>query len=368
MLLRRRGGSGDVVRGYLASILVAMAATAACSRYPIVSVAEAERAKQRALEAEAPLYAPSEYRRSQAAFKSAQLLLAEQERRWLLRDYDAAADLLQQARALAESAAANATEERARRRLEVESELLQFEDALVMIREGELALMRQSLSKAEISLAAAKAQWENGDYEAARRTLTGEAEAIRFLNDLGEAYVQRNTDPELIAQWNRAVRSTIEHSARTGEHVIIVNKYRKMLSLYRNGRRVNDHPADLGANPFSEKRYRGDRATPEGRYRIVKKLGVGQSAYYKALVINYPNAQDQERYRRLRREMSSAPGVGGSIEIHGRGGRNQNWTAGCVAVDDRVMDRLFEVASVGTLVTIVANETVQGLGNALNAN
>ncbi len=344
-------------------VLVVAAATAACSRYPIVAIAEAERANQRALQAEAPRYSAVEYEQSQEALKSANALLAEQQKRWLFRDFGRAAALLGQARALAEAAAGKAAEERERSRLDVEGELLQFEEALALMREGELAPMRRNLSKAEISLAAAKAQWEAGDYEAARSTLTGEAESIRLLNELREAYLGRNTDPGLISGWNKAVRATIEHSATSGGYVIIVNKYRQTLTLYRAGRRVAAYPADLGANPFSEKRYRGDRATPEGRYKVSKKLGAGQSLYYKALVIDYPNVLDHERYNQLKRHLASPPGIGGQIEIHGRGGRNQNWTSGCVAVDDQVMDRLYAAAKIGTAVTIVANETLQSDGD-----
>ena len=295
MLPGQRGGGSSFTRA--AGILTLIITVAGCSRYPIVSVAEAERAHQRALEAEAPLYSSEQYRNYQTVLESAYDLLAEQQRRWVFRRYGAAETLLKQARSMADAAAAEAAAERDKRRVEVETEVRAFEEALELIREGRLAQARRSLSKAEISLATAKAQWEAGDYNAASRTLTAEAEAIRLLSDLREAYVKRNTDPNLISQWNKAVKATISNSAKTGDHALIVNKYRQTLSLYRAGRHVADYVADLGANPFTEKRLRGDRATPEGRYRIVKKLGAGQSAYYKALVINYPNDKDLESYR-----------------------------------------------------------------------
>lgn len=351
------------------AILLVAAATAACSRYPLGSVAAAESAHQRALQAEAPRYCPEEYQRYQEVLKSARKILAEQQRRRLFRRYDSAVELLEQAKSAAEMAAAKADEERAKCRLKVESELRQFEEALDMIRDGtagmaQLALMRRNLAKAEISLATARTQWTSGDFDAASRTLRSEAEAVRVLRDIRTAFVERNTDPGLLTQWNRTVQATIASTAQTGGYAIIVNKYRQTLSLYRAGRRIAVHPADLGANPFSEKRHRGDKATPEGRYHVVKKLDAGQSAYHMALVINYPNDQDRERYRRIKRQLPPASGVGGQIEIHGRGGRNQNWTAGCIAVDDQVMEELFAVARVGTPVTIVANETLQDSGGA----
>lgn len=373
MLPWRRSGNSNHARDISVYVLVISAATAGCSRYPISSVAEADRANLRALQAEAPRYSSVEYQGYQDALRSAQALLAEQQQRWVFRSYDPAVALLEQARKLAELAATKATEERARRRLEVEDELRQFEEALQMIQNGDagvaqLALVRRSLLKAEISLATAKSQWEAGNYDAASSKLRSEAGAVRFLEEVREAFVRRNTDPRLLTRWNTAVKATIAYSAQKGEHAIIINKYRQTLSLYRAGCRVAEYMADLGSNPFSGKRQHGDEATPEGRYHVVKKLGAGQSRYYKALVINYPNTQDRERYRRLKRYLPSLPGMGGQIEIHGRGGRNQNWTSGCIAVDDRTMDQLFAAAAVGTAVTIVANETLQNLRNAVERN
>jgi L,D-peptidoglycan transpeptidase YkuD (ErfK/YbiS/YcfS/YnhG family) len=46
-------------------------------------------------------------------------------------------------------------------------------------------------------------------------------------------------------------------------------------------------------------------------------------------------------------------GIGSLIEIHGDGGQGRDWTDGCVALDNRDMDRVFARASVGTTVTIV---------------
>jgi hypothetical protein len=44
------------------------------------------------------------------------------------------------------------------------------------------------------------------------------------------------------------------------------------------------------------------------------------------------------------------------IEIHGGGGRSQDWTSGCVALANGDMDLVFEHAGVGTPVTIVGSD------------
>jgi hypothetical protein len=41
------------------------------------------------------------------------------------------------------------------------------------------------------------------------------------------------------------------------------------------------------------------------------------------------------------------------IELHGEGGRGNNWTAGCVSLANNDMDRLMSFLRVGTPVTIV---------------
>jgi len=41
------------------------------------------------------------------------------------------------------------------------------------------------------------------------------------------------------------------------------------------------------------------------------------------------------------------------IEIHGEGGKGANWTQGCIALKNEDMDELFDLAQIGTPVTIV---------------
>jgi murein L,D-transpeptidase YafK len=99
----------------------------------------------------------------------------------------------------------------------------------------------------------------------------------------------------------------------------------------------------------------GDDATPEGRYRITQVRGPNQTRYYRALMLDYPNAEDLARFRKLKRagRVSRRDDVGSLIEIHGHGGRSQDWTKGCVALDNDDMDDLVPRVRVGTAVTIV---------------
>ena len=72
-------------------------------------------------------------------------------------------------------------------------------------------------------------------------------------------------------------------------------------------------------------------------------------------MINYPNDEDRKNFLEARQKgwIPRRSRLGGLIEIHGEGGRKEDWTLGCVALRNPDMDRLFEQVQVGTPVTIV---------------
>ena len=83
-----------------------------------------------------------------------------------------------------------------------------------------------------------------------------------------------------------------------------------------------------------------------------------RGTFYKALLLDYPNAEDRAEFNRARRsgDLPPSAGIGGLIEIHGEGGRGRDWTRGCAAVTNRDMDELFARVGVGTPVTIVGSD------------
>src|SRR5206468_11422839 len=99
----------------------------------------------------------------------------------------------------------------------------------------------------------------------------------------------------------------------------------------------------------------GDAASAEGRYRISEVRGPGKTRCYRDLMPDYANAEDMARIRKMKRsgDVGRRDEVGSLIEIHGHGGRKQDWTKGCVALDDDHMDDLVPRVRVGTRVTIV---------------
>ncbi len=155
---------------------------------------------------------------------------------------------------------------------------------------------------------------------------------------------------------------------------IRISKKEQTLYLYEGARLVTKIPADFGQNVFADKERRGsltnpdDWRTPTGVFFIAHKNP--RSQYYKALVLNYPSAEDADRGLRqgyITREQYEAivraeeeirmppmnTPLGGWIEIHGHGtGARTNWTQGCVAVANPQMDVLWQRVHVGTPVLI----------------
>ncbi|MGQ9495902.1 MAG: L,D-transpeptidase family protein [Thermoanaerobaculaceae bacterium] len=165
----------------------------------------------------------------------------------------------------------------------------------------------------------------------------------------------RFAEPSLRRQWRAWVEETLEESRQNGSVAIIVDKLRRRLMVFERGTLLAWFPAELGINGLRPKQHSGDRATPEGRYRVIAKKAGAATKYHKALLINYPNEEDRQRFFEFKRRgiIPYRAGIGGLIEIHGDGGEGRDWTDGCVALRNNDMDKVFHFAEVGTPVTIV---------------
>jgi lipoprotein-anchoring transpeptidase ErfK/SrfK len=201
----------------------------------------------------------------------------------------------------------------------------------------------------------ARAFYEQGRYgqslNASERALQNLATQTAMLNHELGRYASRDR----IAQWQRMVKETIEWSRVHHTAAIVVSKAERSLVLYRSGQKVLSYPVRLGFNGIKEKRYQGDGATPEGRYRVTSKRGQGQTQFYRALLLDYPNQEDRRRFV-LERKIGHIPAlrsIGGQIEIHGVENELMAQTLGCVMLENPQMAALFERVDKGTPVTIV---------------
>jgi len=166
------------------------------------------------------------------------------------------------------------------------------------------------------------------------------------------------------SKWQNQFATTIRLSAQNNSYAFIVDKIKHKGYLYYNGKLSKEYDVEFGRNWIGDKHYAGDKATPEGMYRIIKKKG--DSGYHKALLINYPNDADYATFNNRKRQglISKNSHIGGLIEIHGNGGKGDDWTAGCVALTDRDIDELYSRVTVGTPITIVGS--MMSLSELLN--
>ena len=156
-----------------------------------------------------------------------------------------------------------------------------------------------------------------------------------------------------------------------GEISIHIWKERRDLELLSDGEVIATYSIGLGGWPWDTKIAQGDSRTPEGSYYVCVRNA--NSRFYLSLGLSYPNKEDAARgyengviTRRQKNAVDAAidageqppwnTGLGGEIMIHGCSedgqGAESDWTAGCIAVDDAVMDILWRYCDIGTAVQI----------------
>jgi hypothetical protein len=215
--------------------------------------------------------------------------------------------------------------------------------------------IRSRISRGKIMLKEAEIVYNNGQYIQANRKIT-DAEYL-----LTESYEYASTNLKnyfnSFSVWERWVEKTLNESKKNRDYSIIIDKFSRKCYIYLNGSKKYEFDAELGKNWVGDKRTRGDMATPEGMYKITKKFDGGKTKYYKALLLDYPNDEDKEKFRSdiERGVLPASAKIGGLIEIHGNGGKGIDWTEGCIALTDNEMDVVFKVVKVGTPVTIIGS-------------
>lgn len=326
--------------------------------------AEAARAVAAARAADAMTWAPEALLVGEAAWRDAERASrAALAAFWRVREF-AAADRAYAAAVDAARRAATLARERREAARRSAGELL--DEAAASIERGRslastihLGFVRQGfLARARLALDEARVYYREGDYGRATVTAARSRSLAEQVGDLAAEKAARYADEAVQALWQRWKAETIAWSRREGRPALVVSKEEHTVTLYVNGKVARVYRADMGYNWVADKAHAGDGATPEGRYRIVARKGRGATIYYKALLLDYPNAEDRREFLRKRRtgELPPSTAIGGLIEIHGEGGRGRDWTRGCVALANTDMDDLFARVDVGTPVTIIGSD------------
>lgn len=157
-------------------------------------------------------------------------------------------------------------------------------------------------------------------------------------------------------------------------HCIVIDKAKNELVTIKDGEKKHDFQVSIGLDTFSDKRRVFDCATPEGAYMVTQKKGSNE--FQKFIGFSYPNMADawyarhkgvisEHQYQKCLsaykkdRLLPSDTELGNSLGIHGGGvsrckdGSSAcNWTKGCVALEDRDIEKLYELAKKGDNVVI----------------
>jgi murein L,D-transpeptidase YafK len=147
---------------------------------------------------------------------------------------------------------------------------------------------------------------------------------------------------------------------------IVIRKGERKLKVYDDEKLIKTYKIALGFEPSGDKIKRNDGRTPAGEYYVAVKNP--QSKFHRSLGLNYPNIKDAERGLREKlisqaefeaiwqanQEKRMPPqntALGSEIYIHG-GGTLWDWTWGCIALENKEMQQLFEAIPAGTTVLI----------------
>jgi hypothetical protein len=328
---------------------------------PVETIGACREALSRARLVEAEHYSPLLLQKAEKNWEAALDEWKFQNDRWFfIRNYEKTRLLATEATALAREAEEKAMNAKDSLQHDM-SQALKITGKTISVYEENLSglpldkSVRNDFTNGKLKYLECKRAFERGDYNKVRDNLEyasrlvnkADQKARHMLDDYFDSY----------PSWKKWGDETISWSKSKKATAILIDKLAHKCFVYKDGKLRYEFQIELGSNWIGDKRYRGDKATPEGKYHITKKKNHRETKYYKALLIDYPNDEDQQRYRSEIKNgtISGNRSIGNLIEIHGDGGQGINWTDGCIALTNNEMDKIYGLAGVGTPVTIVGS-------------
>ena len=348
-----------LVTGVLSVILFAL--PGCMQKVPSEVVEAIESLDRQLVESQGAEYAPEVYGRFVKHWVAlrGQLQAAEDEIVWPWESNPLLVSL-QKVRDEGEEAMAQSRSQRETRRLETETRLAFLEGRLRTFNSridemGSRVVLGRKPVEMALLLHQARTFFDQGLYDRSVHVAQQAAGMMEVQTAVLTTTLGHYADERRIHAWRRMAQQTIEWSRVHHTAAVVVSKADRRLTVYRNGRQILSYPVRLGYNGILEKRYQGDGATPEGQYHILRKRDRGQTQFYRALVLNYPNGEDRRRFQQARHtgRIPADAFIGGQIEIHGGDDILMNQTLGCLMLENWQMDAIFRVVEQGTPVTIV---------------
>ncbi|MDX9882563.1 MAG: L,D-transpeptidase family protein [Prolixibacteraceae bacterium] len=213
--------------------------------------------------------------------------------------------------------------------------------------------VRNENNRGQLLLNEAELAYKNEQFVACNQ----KAEEAEVLLDRSYQYLKIHLQEYFgnYSAWKRQAEETIGQSRANRTNAVLVDKFARKCYLYQAGNLKHQFTVELGPNWIGDKICKGDKRTPEGKYKVTAIKSGKHTKYYKALLLDYPNAEDQARFNQNRKSLPRHARIGNLIEVHGGGGKQGDWTDGCVALENSDMDILFRYSSVNMPVTIVGS-------------
>jgi murein L,D-transpeptidase YafK len=182
--------------------------------------------------------------------------------------------------------------------------------------------------------------------------------------------------PEVPAE--RTATFSFNSSSQAGQLRIVIWKSHYTLTLYKGNTPIKTYQAVFGKGyRDGDKQMTGDKRTPEGEFYICSMNN--SKRFYKFMGLSYPgikhaayglhsNIITPNQYAMIKKaidERQQPPWdteLGGAVGIHGmmlddtgslQALSRQNWTDGCIALNNSDVDEIYSVVSLGTPVTIL---------------
>ena len=147
---------------------------------------------------------------------------------------------------------------------------------------------------------------------------------------------------------------------------LVVKKRARQLLVFDGENLVKTYQIAISSNSADDKQIEGDHKTPEGEFYLAVKNP--KSKFHRSLGLSYPNVEDAKRGLRDRlitwqeyddivqaigenRLPPQNTALGGEIYIHG-GGTENDWTRGCIALENDDAEELFDALPRGISISI----------------
>jgi hypothetical protein len=330
-------------------------------RPPLSEMEEARQSIAAATRNKADTYSKKLFNESKALYDSAMTNWKKQNNRFIyFRDYDKVLTFANQAASKAKQASESSVKNSSGLKKKIGQKIDSLNNLVTKIDKFFTTYplpseTRNRISKGKMILEEAELNYSKGHYLQANRQITDSE--YMLTTSYNNASENLRNYFKSFSTWKSWVDRTIKNSGVNGNYAFIVDKFSRKLYVYRDGVKKQEFVVELGKNWVGDKLEKGDDRTPEGMYKITRKIDSRNTKYYKALLLDYPNAEDVARFKaeKARGSLPSSAKIGGLIEIHGNGGKGVDWTEGCVALTDREMDQVFRMANAGTPVTIVGS-------------